>query len=215
MWEPLIPSCLWLRDFRMVLEPPNQLFVVFGDPRIPKHFERNPEHVQQLFLTNLIFGNRFVWTFWKRRAPKNPGDPSNKFLRILDMGSISSRTWNGVSVNLSNFETKKLWQQETKKPNTNKPIIQEIKKPRSLGTTKTKRNKTKQEPVNPKSRNQETEKPNKPIIQERLKRTNKTKQEPRNPKTINQETKQARKPRNHETTKPRTPYPSTYRLPPL
>ena len=37
------------------------------------------------------FGNRKFWKFWKRRGLTNPEDLSDKFLKILDMGPISSR----------------------------------------------------------------------------------------------------------------------------
>ena len=50
-----------------------------------------------IIFKNIISGNSTTFelhpfeVFWKRRAPKHLDDPSNKFLKILDMGSISSR----------------------------------------------------------------------------------------------------------------------------
>ena len=42
------------------------------------------------------FWNSFVWQFSQRRAPRNPEDPSNNSLKILEMESTSSKkTRNG------------------------------------------------------------------------------------------------------------------------
>ena len=39
------------------------------------------------------FGIPANWHFWKRRAPTNDEDPFNKFLKLLDMGSISIKKY--------------------------------------------------------------------------------------------------------------------------
>ena len=65
----------------------------------------------------------------------NSEDPSNNLLKILEMKSIYlSKKWNGISVDLRNFETKKAKDKnenkkepKTEMPNTHKKP--EIKKP--------------------------------------------------------------------------------------
>ena len=70
------------------------------------------------------------WDLLENTGTENDEGPSKKFLKILDMGSISSRRrevevwWYGI------IETLKLWNQETKKPRhyeTRKPRNQETK----------------------------------------------------------------------------------------
>ena len=57
---------------------------------IPNNFQK------LLFWISQIYGCPFVWHFWKRRAPRNDEDPSDQFLKISDMGPISTRKheWN-------------------------------------------------------------------------------------------------------------------------
>ena len=104
-------------------------------------------------------GNHMFWRCWKRRAPENPHDPANKFLKLLNMGSISiKKTWNRIllirnrylarktlnnfgSLKLWDFETLERWNFETTNPRnkltkskqpTKTPKTQETKKPRML-----------------------------------------------------------------------------------
>ena len=42
-------------------------------------------------------------------GPTNPEDPSNKWLEILGMGSLSINRYEMVTLSLWNFETWKLW----------------------------------------------------------------------------------------------------------
>ena len=87
---------------------------------------------------------------WKRRGQRNLDDPSEKFLDILDMGSIYSRKhkkvichhWNIETLKRRNVETKKRRNQETWKPRN-----KEAKKPRSQEAKKW-RNQEIQEPRN-------------------------------------------------------------------
>ena len=41
-------------------------------------------------ILNITSYETTFWHFWKRRGPSNDEDPSNNFLNILPMGSISS-----------------------------------------------------------------------------------------------------------------------------
>ena len=45
----------------------------------------NSIHFIDLKISEICF-----WNCWKRRMPNNPDDPSNKFLKILDMEPIAS-----------------------------------------------------------------------------------------------------------------------------
>ena len=64
--------------------------------------------------------------FFEKTGAGKVDDPSNKLLEILDMGSISFRKhemklWNKKLWNQENFETKRFWNQETKKPRKHDP----------------------------------------------------------------------------------------------
>ena len=78
----------------------------------------NKYHLKQYYFWKSCF-----WKFWKRRAPKHPEDRSQTFLRILKIGSTSSRElemaiwWHGINL----FETLVLWSCGPLEPKTNKP----------------------------------------------------------------------------------------------
>ena len=90
---------------------------------------------------------------------ENPDDPSNTFLEILDMGSLSSRKhetefgkslkpWNQETSKPRNFKAKERWNQETLKPRnqeTEKLRNQEIKKPKKTRNQETTTEQKKQE----------------------------------------------------------------------
>ena len=69
-----------------VPEPQNQLLLSLETPKI----KQNPGHFKQYyFYKSQNFGNLKQYKLSKRWAPKNPDDPSNKILKILDMRSIA------------------------------------------------------------------------------------------------------------------------------
>ena len=83
----------------------------------------------------------------ERRGPKHPDDPSNKFLRVLNMGSISARKHEMLFVIWDEYYSKrkwyeireswKLWNQETERTRNQealKPRFQETKIPRNQET---------------------------------------------------------------------------------
>ena len=64
----------------------------FGDTKLFQLLKKNPKCVSEEYLwksPNLV--NRAFGEFGKRRAPENPEESFNKLLKILNMGSISSR----------------------------------------------------------------------------------------------------------------------------
>ena len=63
----------------------NQYSLSLETPGYSDKFNKN------LFGANLTMSEIMVCFCRKRRGPKNPDDPSNVFLKILKMGSISSR----------------------------------------------------------------------------------------------------------------------------
>ena len=64
---------------------------LFMDLNIPNHFSKSKK-IQIHFKNNMLLNleNGGTQSFGKRQAPTNDEDPPNKFLRILDIGSIST-----------------------------------------------------------------------------------------------------------------------------
>ena len=78
-------------------------------------------YLQIVFSTFKATCNYNISNNQNRRGPNHPEDPSNKFLRILDMGSISIKNqlffwtsdtfllWKCGNVKLGNFEISNFW----------------------------------------------------------------------------------------------------------
>ena len=105
-------------------------------PIISKHIIWESQNVE----------HRKLWTTSKRRTPTNPDDPSNQFLKILDMGSIASRKHEMTCWLYGIIETLKLRNQETQQntkntkrntKQTNSPINQQTNKPTKQTNNKT------------------------------------------------------------------------------
>ena len=99
-WTYNFSICLWQNpqsphyhfyDFGIserVLEPQNHIIYLCWLQDTSNGSWNSPYY----FLKILGFASlRTTGTFWKRRAPKHPDDPSNKILKVLDMGAVSSR----------------------------------------------------------------------------------------------------------------------------
>ena len=135
-------AALWFRDFRTWPRLPKPTIFIFGDPRILQTIQEKSQFISGNYYFYIFdnVGHRNLTKCWKRRAPTNPEDLSNKFLKSLDMRWIFTKNMKWTccdmgSLNLWNFEILKLWNQETKKPRnqeTKKLWNQETKKPRNL-----------------------------------------------------------------------------------
>ena len=70
----------------------NQLFYLW-EPQDASNTSRKKKSFKNkwCFWKSQDFGNRQFLNFSKRRAPKKNDDPFNKVLKILNMGSVSSR----------------------------------------------------------------------------------------------------------------------------
>ena len=62
-------------------------------------------HLTYKTMTRLISIFRKPWFYrcWKRWAPRNPADPFDRISKIMDMGSIPFKTWDGILVTLRNI----------------------------------------------------------------------------------------------------------------
>ena len=78
--------------FEQVHDSQNQQYLLFETPGYFKYFKTNSEPFSQKHtLGNQNVEDSHVWNLWERPAPEHPEDPFNKFLEILNTGSISSR----------------------------------------------------------------------------------------------------------------------------
>ena len=78
----------WFLDFRS----PGTLYLFISlYQKTSKSTRKSWEHLGKYYFHIWEFGNPKLWHFSKRRAPQNDEDPSKNFLKILNMGQIS--TW--------------------------------------------------------------------------------------------------------------------------
>ena len=64
----------------------NQLFLTLCPSNYFQRYKKSTKSLKRDFEKCLNLGNRQLQKLWKRRALGNPEDPSNKFLKILNMG---------------------------------------------------------------------------------------------------------------------------------
>ena len=144
MGETETPHFYDIGIFGGVPEPQKQLSLSLETPGYLDNIKKIPWNMfEHIVLINLKISEiQNCTNFRTKRAPTNDEDPSNKFLKILDMGSISIKNmkWEFGNMDKNNskelkdfriFETKKARDSETKKPRS-----LETKKPRNQGTKK-------------------------------------------------------------------------------
>ena len=91
LWEnPQTPQFLDFGISGRVPDSPNQILFIFGVSKIPRRIQEQSQTISDKYyfckrqhVVDPIF-------CMQKTGTGNPDDPSNKFSRILDMGSISS-----------------------------------------------------------------------------------------------------------------------------
>ena len=74
------------------LKPWSPVFIHFIIPKYFKEYKKNHGDILENIIFHIWeFGKSKMLTFSKRRAPENDDDPSKNFLKILNMGPLS--TW--------------------------------------------------------------------------------------------------------------------------
>ena len=74
------------------MTPKPIIFHLWRPQDTPNNSRKSPSHFQKYsFWKCQHLGNPCCWKYWERQEPNNMDDPSNYFLKLLSMGSISSR----------------------------------------------------------------------------------------------------------------------------
>ena len=88
--QPLMFMILGFSDVSMI--PKTNIIHFSRHQDTPNNSRRNPTSFSNMIVSEIsLLGKSKCLKHSKRRALDNPDDPSNQFLKVLDMGPISSR----------------------------------------------------------------------------------------------------------------------------
>ena len=139
IWSYKFSICLWENPNNFIY-PISGFLDVSLKPKTNIFYLWRPQDTLNKSKKRIIFEASYICRFqnvantktldiFERRAPENPDDPCNEILKygIWDQDLPENTTWR-------NFDTKKLWNQDTKKPITFETMKPKSKKPRNQGT---------------------------------------------------------------------------------